>query len=530
MFRHALSGSVILILISGIVPGHIRAQTQQQQDKDRQARERQSQNQKSAKRSSEESRRSEGDESDERGDERESSTKSESRPSHTNSYTRDRSAESPENNSTRRYAPGAPSEATTARANVYRPNDSQSQTSQSQTKTYTPQAPAPSSQGNTRTSPSLTFRPSSTSAPNAGATSQPVGTSPVASSSPQVTKGYQPGATVRSSSSSLSYPQMPGDSPNASAGCASDLNQGGHQGRVNEATDAIGCPSSPSQPPPPMAAGCAFPGDVPGAGVSCLGSASAIQTTADAVDSTPASDTNDDPVATGPDLPIQTDDCAAAVQYVSPGGQLEQDLSKAIATASAHQTGLTDLVNAKKQLMDDTWWATSSGPVVAAQIKVITDEIQDLGSALYPEEAKLKESQEKLIEMLSAVGEGLRAAINHHDSALVAIKAFTNAAALKVAEIESEKRGEKAAEQLKIGPAYSIYKALKDETEYVKTLNEASETKNIVQEQITRLDKQIQQAQRQVSIDQERQKAIAFLRFGVMQACYQKPVSITPPQ
>jgi hypothetical protein len=222
--------------------------------------------------------------------------------------------------------------------------------------------------------------------------------------------------------------------------------------------------------------------------------------------------------------------CAEALEYVNDPDGLEKDLNDGVNRLNIHSEGLRLQQNVKDELLSDSWWATSSGPVVAAQIKVITDEVQDWVSIIYPEEAKLKQAQKNLINALKVSAEAIKAAYENRASVRTATQAAIDAAVEKLDDIAKEEGKESLAEKLKLGPAYGTYNSLKDAQDYVKTLDDAGKSREMVQEQIRRLDKQISQIRSKVSIDAQEIEALNSLKMSVEEACIQKPVYIKPLQ
>jgi len=218
-------------------------------------------------------------------------------------------------------------------------------------------------------------------------------------------------------------------------------------------------------------------------------------------------------------------DCESALAYVAPGEGLDKDLDVAVKQAVAHKQGLDLLQQTKADLLSDSWWASSTGPVVASQIKYVCDEVQDWAAALNPEGTKISEGKDALVKVLGVAARGIKAAYDNRQSVYSAVKAAKDAAAQELAEIDAEKM----ADLFKVGPEYGVIKALRDQQEYIRTLNEAAEYRASVQEQIERLDGQIAALADQISIDSDKQTAILALRQDVMQACVQKPITITPP-
>jgi hypothetical protein len=218
-------------------------------------------------------------------------------------------------------------------------------------------------------------------------------------------------------------------------------------------------------------------------------------------------------------------DCEAALRYVQDPNGLQKDLDTAVKQQRTHEEGLDLQQNLKDNLSSDSWWETSPVPVVAAQIKVVTDEIQDFVSIWNPEEAKLSQAKDALLKGLKVAASMIKAAYDNRESVTAAVKAAKDAEAKELADIAAEE----IADAIKIGPAYGTFKALTDEQEYVKTLNEAAEARDVVQGQLEKLDNQISQIRSQISIDEQKQTVLEALRADVMSACVQKPIDVTPP-
>ena len=218
-------------------------------------------------------------------------------------------------------------------------------------------------------------------------------------------------------------------------------------------------------------------------------------------------------------------DCAAALKYVSDPDGLQKDLDTAIKQKRAHEEGLNFQKKLKDNLLSDSWWETSPVPVVAAQIKVVTDEIQDFVSMWNPEEAKLSQGTDALLKGLKVAASMIKAAYDNRESVTAAVKAAKDAEAKELSDIAAEE----IADGIEMGPAYGTYKALTDAQEYLKTLKEAADAREVVQEQLVKLDGQISQIRSQVSIDAQKQTVLEALRADVMDACVQKPIEVTPP-
>lgn len=218
-------------------------------------------------------------------------------------------------------------------------------------------------------------------------------------------------------------------------------------------------------------------------------------------------------------------DCDSALQYVGDVNGLQKDLDVAVAQQRAHEAGLDRVQTVKDDLLKDSWWATSKGPVVAAQIKVVCDEVQDWVSIVDPEEAKLSQGKDALLKSLKVASSMIKAAYESRESVTAAVKAAKDAEAKELGDIAAED----LADAIKMGPAYGTYKALQDSQEYVNTLNDASDARAVVQDQLQKLDQQIAKARSQVSIDAQKQTVLEALRQDVMNACVQNPVHINRP-
>jgi len=224
-------------------------------------------------------------------------------------------------------------------------------------------------------------------------------------------------------------------------------------------------------------------------------------------------------------LQSAANDCEAALRYVQDPNGLQKDLDTAVQQQRVHEQGLNLQQNLKDNLLSDSWWETSPVPVVATQIKVVTDEIQDFVSIWNPEEAKLSQAKDALLKSLKVAASMIKAVYDNRESVTAAVKAAKDAEAKELADIAAEE----IADAIKMGPAYGTYKALADEQEYVKTLNEAAEARDVVQGQLEKLDNQISQIRSQISIDEQKQTVLEALRADVISACVQKPIDVTPP-
>jgi hypothetical protein len=218
----------------------------------------------------------------------------------------------------------------------------------------------------------------------------------------------------------------------------------------------------------------------------------------------------------------QIADCDSALQYVADPNGLQRDLDVAIAQRRAHENGLNFQQNLKAKLLNDSWWATSKGPVVAAQIEAVCNEVQDFVAIWNPEEAKLSQGKDLLMKSLELSASMIKAAYDNRESVTAAVKAAKDAEAEELGDFATEE----ATDAIRMGPAYGTFKALEDSKKYVETLNDAADARAVVQDQLLKLDQQISQAQAQVSIDAQKQMVLEALRQDVLAACAQKPIYI----
>jgi hypothetical protein len=241
----------------------------------------------------------------------------------------------------------------------------------------------------------------------------------------------------------------------------------------------------------------------------------------------PVDDTGFGPANPAQDLPgtsILSDDCAAAVKYVdsSDSDGLVYQLDVAIKLHDIHRAGLQSLQDAKTQLLSDTWWARSSGPEVASQIKVLADEIQDMLSAINPAAAEMSAGKDALIKTLSVGAASIKAAYENRQSVKDAAVAAAASAEKELAELDLAELAKIAGQT----QAYSAVKALRDYQERLQFAKDRSAFRDIVQDQIQKLDALIDRLMRQVSDDTEKITAINELHNAVMEACVQKSVPI----
>ncbi len=218
----------------------------------------------------------------------------------------------------------------------------------------------------------------------------------------------------------------------------------------------------------------------------------------------------------------QTADCDSALKYVTGPNGLQRDLDVAIAQRRAHEDGLTLQQSLKAQLLNNSWWETSQGPVIAAQIEVVCNEVQDFVAMWNPEEAKLSQGKDLLMKGLELSAKMIKAAYDNRESVTAAVMAARDAEAEQLGEFAAEE----TADAIRMGPAYGTYRALEDSKNYVETLNDAVNARAVVQNQLSKLDQQISQAQTEVSIDAQKQMVLEALRQDVFPACVQKPIYI----
>lgn len=215
-------------------------------------------------------------------------------------------------------------------------------------------------------------------------------------------------------------------------------------------------------------------------------------------------------------------DCDSALQYVNDPNGLQKELDSAVSQRRIRENGLNLQQDLKADLFNNSWWETSKGPVILAHINMACNEFQDWVSALNPEAAKLSEGKDLLLKGLGAAAKTIKAAYDNRESVTAAVKAATQTATEELADIG----GEKLADKVGMGPAYATYKALKDYADYTKTLNQAAEARETVQNMVEKLDQQIAQARGQVSIDAEKEMVLKALQQDVMNACVQKDIEI----
>ena len=171
-------------------------------------------------------------------------------------------------------------------------------------------------------------------------------------------------------------------------------------------------------------------------------------------------------------------DCAAALQYVNtPGAGFDKDLAIEVAKFQAYKDGLVLVQNTKNDLLSDSWWRTSPAPMIAARIKYYANGFQDLMSAANPAAAEIGAAKDALLKTLTVAASSIKAAYEHSESVKSAAEAASEAAEK---ELENQSK-EDLAKQLGLGKTFSMYKALQDYEELVRTSNDAYQYRQTVQ-------------------------------------------------
>jgi hypothetical protein len=211
--------------------------------------------------------------------------------------------------------------------------------------------------------------------------------------------------------------------------------------------------------------------------------------------------------------PSRTDKCTQLVEYRDHG--LLQQWDHAMAQYDIQQQGKDSIEDIKKKLLDDNWWATSSGPEIAAEIKYACDSLNDLIGAIFPEEQILKMSKPIIHhapEILRAVQAG---------APIVTYGKENAEAAAKEAWMDVGKD--------LMGQAGSAIGVMQDMEERTKTKGEWIDLRTTVQEQVDNLDRMISGYNEKLREAGKRLDAIEEVVIAIDQLCSQPSVSTPKP-
>lgn len=222
--------------------------------------------------------------------------------------------------------------------------------------------------------------------------------------------------------------------------------------------------------------------------------------------------------------------CAEAVAYVESPSGLIAAFDKVLTQYRIRKDGLVSIQGIKKDLLDDTWWARSSGPDVAREIKFICDGLGDVFGMISPqgkvvstlrEVTDITEDQEFAYDIAGETREAVDSIKAQYD---------------RRGDVNRQVQKEAADLVMKLGKAYITkkgYGRVLPFISYGEHLQERAETeeagikfKSEVQGQLRKLDVQITELQNQINDARQAIEAMNELPDAVIGVCVQKPLPV----
>jgi hypothetical protein len=219
-------------------------------------------------------------------------------------------------------------------------------------------------------------------------------------------------------------------------------------------------------------------------------------------------------------------DCPEAVQYVESPDGLLGEFDKVFAQYKIKKDGLESIRKVKGDLLDDTWWARSSGPDVAREVKGVADLLGDVFGMVSPEGEVVKSIQQ--IENVSPMDQAGYGRLGDFRESVDNIKgAYEHNEnvddATKKAAIELTKKFLKNTKYGRVVPFVDFAQHLE---ERALTQEDGYKLKVEVEYQVRRLDSQISEYQNQIDDDVQAINAMNAVHDTVIGVCVQKSISI----
>jgi hypothetical protein len=220
------------------------------------------------------------------------------------------------------------------------------------------------------------------------------------------------------------------------------------------------------------------------------------------------------------------DHCPEAVQYVESPNGLVGEFDRVQRQYQINKNGMASIQKIKDDLLNDTWWARSSGPDVAREVKFLADGLTDIFGMISPEGEVVKGIQQ--LENVTPLDQSSYDTVGQFGEYVDNIKtAFERKEnvddATKKAAIESSKKFLKKTKYARIVPFLDFAQHLE---ERAKTKEEGAEFKAEVQSQLQRLDTQLNVYQNQVNDAVKAMNAINALHDAVIGVCVQKSIPL----
>jgi hypothetical protein len=219
------------------------------------------------------------------------------------------------------------------------------------------------------------------------------------------------------------------------------------------------------------------------------------------------------------------DHCPEAVQYVESKDGLVADFDNVFAQYQIKKNGLASIPKIKGDLLDDTWWARSSGAELAIEVKAMANLLTDIFGAVSPEGDVVKGIQQvqdvtPSQQTLDTVGQ-FREYVENIKSTYEQ-KGDVKEAAKKATVTVTEKALERT-KYKRFVPFLSFAMDLQDRA---GSLKDAYQLEAEVEYQVRRLDAQISEYQNQIDNYRQTIEAMNAIHDTVIGVCVQKSVPI----
>lgn len=224
------------------------------------------------------------------------------------------------------------------------------------------------------------------------------------------------------------------------------------------------------------------------------------------------------------------DHCPEAVQYVESPTGLVGEFDRVFKQYEIKKEGIASIQKVKDDLLDDTWWARSSGPDVAREVKFVADGLSDIFGMLSPGGAVVKgiqqiedvtNNQEAIYDTVGQVRQGVDLIKTAYDQ-----KDDVHKATQKVAADLSMVLMKDFIRMKGYGRVVPFIDFGQHLEERAKTEKEGAEFKAEVESQLRKLDTQISVYQNQVNDAVQVMNAMNALHDTVIGVCVPKSIPI----
>jgi hypothetical protein len=222
---------------------------------------------------------------------------------------------------------------------------------------------------------------------------------------------------------------------------------------------------------------------------------------------------------------LKAESCKSAVQYVESPSGLFGDWDRTMQKYKGDRGGLGMLEEAKKQLLTDSYWRTSTAATVATDVHTLCKLTQDVLAAMSPGGNALKTAinvSEDFGAEVSRRSVQIYQALEKGDEVVGVLKSNTDELTVWGAKEATKAAG--------YSRAVAIVSVLQDTAEHVKTAKEAIEYKTVVQEQLRSLDTAINKTQYDMMLQRQQLVAVEALKDAVVAACNAGQPTQAPPE